>query len=78
MLDFTGRQAGRQWEEVAGNMGVPLVVRDIDHEGAKRLYDADLVLVRPDMMVAWRGAAGVNARDILTTVTGRAMQPLAA
>ncbi|HLU19563.1 MAG TPA: FAD-dependent monooxygenase [Pusillimonas sp.] len=78
LLDFTGRQAGRQWEKQATSMGVPLTVREIDHAGAKRLYDAELVLVRPDMMVAWRGASDADAQGILQTVTGRAMQPLAA
>ena len=35
--------------------GVPLAVTAVDDAHARELYDADLVLVRPDHHVAWRG-----------------------
>jgi uncharacterized protein YfaP (DUF2135 family) len=35
--------------------GVPLAVHRIVHEAAAALYEAALVLVRPDGHVAWRG-----------------------
>ncbi len=35
--------------------GVPLLVVDIDDEHARHLYERDLVLIRPDQHVAWRG-----------------------
>jgi hypothetical protein len=35
--------------------GVPLRVHRIEHQGAAKLYERPLVLVRPDGHVAWRG-----------------------
>ena len=35
---------------------VPLEVVDIRDEHARRLYERDLVLIRPDQHVAWRGS----------------------
>jgi hypothetical protein len=44
-------------EEVARARSVPLNVCDCVSEEARDLYGADLVLVRPDQHVAWRGNA---------------------
>lgn len=41
--------------EAARARGVPLEVVDIRDDHARRLYEYDLVLVRPDQHVAWRG-----------------------
>jgi hypothetical protein len=39
---------------------------------ARQLYGRDLVLVRPDRYIAWRGdAVPENVDAILATVTGR-------
>jgi hypothetical protein len=39
---------------------------------AREIYDRDLVLVRPDLHVAWRGdTAPEDARAVAATVTGR-------
>jgi hypothetical protein len=35
--------------------GVPLAVLDIDLPEARALYERNLVLVRPDQHIAWRG-----------------------
>jgi hypothetical protein len=43
--------------EAAHQRGVPLDVVDIRDEHAHRLYERDLVLIRPDQHVAWRGNA---------------------
>jgi FAD-dependent monooxygenase len=60
--------------EAAEKQGVPVVEVDLAAEPlAKKLYQRKLVLVRPDMHVAWRGDA-VDAADadrILQTVTGK-------
>ncbi|KAK7903181.1 hypothetical protein LTR67_001198 [Exophiala xenobiotica] len=60
--------------EAAEKQGVPVVEVDLAAEPlAKKLYERKLVLVRPDMHVAWRGDA-VDAADadrILQTVTGK-------
>ncbi|MGW0035194.1 FAD-dependent monooxygenase [Gordonia sp. NPDC003376] len=39
----------------ATERGVPVTVVDIRDPGARRLYERDLVLIRPDQHVAWRG-----------------------
>jgi hypothetical protein len=44
-------------EQAARTRNVPLEVLNIPHSGARDLYERDLVLVRPDQYVAWRGNA---------------------
>ncbi|RQR27559.1 FAD-monooxygenase [Burkholderia sp. Bp9142] len=43
--------------EAARERGVPLTVVDIRDDHARNIYECDLVLVRPDQHVAWRGDA---------------------
>lgn len=43
--------------DAASERGVPLDVVDIDHAQAAAIYKKPLVLVRPDVHVAWRGDA---------------------
>lgn len=43
------------FKAAAEQRGVPLQVVDIRHEDARVLYQRDLVLIRPDHHVAWRG-----------------------
>ena len=43
--------------QAAARSRVPLAVLDIDVPDARRLYGRNLVLVRPDQHVAWRGDA---------------------
>jgi 2-polyprenyl-6-methoxyphenol hydroxylase-like FAD-dependent oxidoreductase len=43
-----------EMESAAASRGVPLAVHRIVHEAAAALYEAALVLVRPDGHVAWR------------------------
>jgi hypothetical protein len=39
---------------------------------AREIYDRDLILVRPDLHVAWRGnEPPADPRAVATTVTGR-------
>ena len=54
----------------AGAMGLDLRVVDVATEEARDLYEADLALIRPDQMVAWRGGAGADARAILSKAAG--------
>jgi hypothetical protein len=58
-------------EAAARERGVPLIVLDVPSEEARDLYARDLVLVRPDHHVAWRGnAPPADARALLARVTG--------
>lgn len=55
--------------EAAARRGVPLAVLDVDAPEARKLYARNLVLVRPDQHVAWRGdeepAAPLDLIDLL-------------
>jgi hypothetical protein len=58
--------------EAAAARAVPLIVVDLRAEGLKPGYGAEMLLVRPDQHVAWRGAA-VNrmaANAIIDQVRG--------
>ncbi len=55
LLDFGGdpkRSAG--FKAAAQKLGVELAVLRLDHVQARELYESDLVLIRPDQIVAWR------------------------
>jgi hypothetical protein len=53
--------------------GAPLDVLAVDNAVARELYERDLVLVRPDLHVVWRGNALPEAVDELVAVaTGNA------
>ncbi len=57
--------------DAASKAGVPLTVVDLAHLPRLRpLYGADLVLVRPDQHVAWRGSSCDDAVALLGRVTG--------
>jgi 2-polyprenyl-6-methoxyphenol hydroxylase-like FAD-dependent oxidoreductase len=53
----------------AVTLRAPLVVRRLD-PALKSLYAADLVLVRPDQHVAWRGSSAKHAASVLARATG--------
>ena len=53
--------------------GAPLDVLDVASEAARDIYGYDLLLVRPDLHVAWRGNQfSEHAEEIAVTVTGQA------
>jgi 2-polyprenyl-6-methoxyphenol hydroxylase-like FAD-dependent oxidoreductase len=53
--------------------GAPLDVLDIEDEAAREIYGFDLLLVRPDLHVLWRGnQIPENAGAIAAVATGRA------
>jgi hypothetical protein len=39
-------------------------------EQARELYEADLALIRPDQIVAWRGNEAAAANNVLRRATG--------
>jgi hypothetical protein len=51
--------------DAARRRGVPLEVIDLRDEHARRLYERDLVLIRPDQHVAWRGNTAPGAPERL-------------
>ena len=53
--------------------GAPLEVLDIGDETARAVYGYDLLLLRPDLHVAWRGNQPPDdAKRLAAIVTGRA------
>jgi 2-polyprenyl-6-methoxyphenol hydroxylase-like FAD-dependent oxidoreductase len=50
--------------------GLPLTVFDLKTEQARDLYGADLVLIRPDQIVAWRGDTDADADEVLRRLRG--------
>ena len=57
LLRFRGGPDGSALARAAAERHVPLTVETIDDPVIAALYEQPLVLVRPDGMVAWRGAA---------------------
>ncbi len=74
---YTLLRLGRSQADVAGlvqafaALGAPLRVLDIPDEEPRAIYGRDLLLVRPDMHVAWRGnAPPEDPRALAAMVTG--------
>ncbi len=53
--------------------GMPLSLVDLPQDELRDLYEADLALIRPDQIVAWRGhCLPEDPAALLATVTGAA------
>ena len=58
--------------EAFAALGVPLQVLDVDNDSAQKVYQHRLLLIRPDMHVAWRGQALPDQpAQLAGLVTGR-------
>ena len=55
---------------LAKAQGVPLAIVDVPSDEARDLYQADLALIRPDQIVAWRGNSAGDAAAVLRKATG--------
>ena len=62
-------------EEAMAASAAELSVVDIESNELRDLYDAPLVLIRPDQIVAWRGHTDVDAQSTTAGVTGRRNAP---
>jgi hypothetical protein len=58
------------FQAAAASIKMPLSVMVIESEEGRDLYGADLALIRPDQIVAWRGNSSVQAIDILRRAAG--------
>lgn len=57
LLSFSGNaDACGYFVEAARRRGIPLTVVQLDEPSLRSIYDAPLILVRPDQHVAWRGS----------------------
>jgi 2-polyprenyl-6-methoxyphenol hydroxylase-like FAD-dependent oxidoreductase len=66
------------WKKAATELKVPLTIVRLDDHNAARILERNLVLVRPDHHVAWRGDGGkaVDPRRVLGMAAGRAVVPV--
>lgn len=70
LIRFTDTPVDRFVAAAAGR-GVPLKLLDVRDANAHKIYERDLVLVRPDHYVAWRGsAAPADALGVIDRVRG--------
>ncbi|MBO0870974.1 MAG: FAD-dependent monooxygenase, partial [Micromonosporaceae bacterium] len=70
MVDFSTEKRGGAAVELASARGIPMDHLVLDDSLARRIWQRDLVLVRPDQHVAWRGDAASDWGAILDRVTG--------
>jgi hypothetical protein len=63
---------GAAFVEAAQRRGLPLTVFSLRNAEARDLYGADLALIRPDQIVAWRGNDDIAADAVLARLTGHA------
>ena len=56
--------------QAAADAGLDLKVVDLWLDEVRDLYQADLVLIRPDQIVAWRGNSDETAAEIFRRVLG--------
>ena len=69
LLRLAGKR-GDAFIESARNARIDLTIVDAPSEEARDLYQADLALIRPDQIVAWRGNDERAAGEILGRLTG--------
>ena len=77
LLRLGGSAADAQpFADAARQRGLSLTVLDLaDNEAARRLYQADWALIRPDQVVAWRGSDTAGAPSLLAHLLGDAAVP---
>jgi hypothetical protein len=76
---FTILRLGRTRADTAGleqalrSYGAPVIVLDIPDAAARDLYQHDIILLRPDMHIVWRGnRLPDDVREVAATATGHA------
>jgi hypothetical protein len=65
--------AATAFVQSAASFGLPLSVVDIAINEARELYEADLALIRPDQIVAWRGNSTDDVMEVLRQASGHAV-----
>src|SRR4029079_15404351 len=75
-FEFTLLQLGSKpadtasFRAAADAMNIPLSVVAVAGDEARELYGADLALIRPDQIVAWRGNSTSEASNVLSRAAG--------
>jgi 2-polyprenyl-6-methoxyphenol hydroxylase-like FAD-dependent oxidoreductase len=74
-FEFTLLQLGTKhnatpFETAAKALELPLSVVSVPGDEARDIYQADLALIRPDQIVAWRGNSSADAAAVLCRASG--------
>ncbi|HWM84017.1 MAG TPA: FAD-dependent oxidoreductase [Pseudolabrys sp.] len=78
LLRLSPAADGRRIVTEAANAGLRLQLVDLRSDDARDLYQADLALIRPDQIVAWRGNNDESAEEIVRQVLGFEPAPVPA
>lgn len=70
LLRLSDKADGKRLIQAAADAGLALNVLDLPSQEARDLYQADLALIRPDQIVAWRGDDDAAATQIIRRVLG--------
>ncbi len=70
LLRLSRETTNQRMVRAATDAGLSLKVVDLFRDDARDLYQADLVLIRPDQVVAWRGNSDGAAAEIIRRVLG--------
>lgn len=70
LLRLSREAASQRTVKAASDAGMHLKVVDLFRDDTRDLYQADLVLIRPDQVVAWRGNSDGAAAEIIRRVLG--------
>lgn len=70
-----GRASAEPFARAAAKAGLTLKVVALKDDALRDAYEAELALIRPDHMVAWRGDAAEGADQVLACATGRTLNP---
>lgn len=73
LLVLTPRSSPQHWADAAKKLEMPLEIVAFHDPEARRLYGADLVLIRPDHHIAWRGGFDASAEKALAMAIDRHM-----
>ncbi len=72
LVDFSEQRSGQRLVEAAGQRGIPVRHLPLSDPAARKAWQRELVLVRPDQHVAWRGNQPPSNWDaVLDRVTGQ-------
>ncbi|MEY2953836.1 MAG: hypothetical protein RLZZ401_1923 [Pseudomonadota bacterium] len=71
LLCLGGATAPAHWQAAAVRLGMPLQVVATTDPAVRTLYGADLVLIRPDHHIAWRGPTQLDALAVLGKACAR-------
>lgn len=69
-LSLGGSDLSAPLQVAASKVGVPLKILELENEEVRDLFEADLVLVRPDQSIAWRGNSIDDPVKIMDTIRG--------